>query len=81
MSKPGHWRGAARPIIAEVLAANKDKPEAEIKAALKKAYPFGLRENFPYKVWLDEIRVQRGKRRFGEGKKSDPNNPAQSKLF
>jgi hypothetical protein len=56
---PKSWRDLARPIIAEVLRNNEGKDESEIKKALKEAYPFGQREYHPYKIWLDEIKVQR----------------------
>ena len=52
------WRDIARPIIREVLA-KKLEPKEERKA-LREAYPFGIREHWPYKVWLDEIQRQRG---------------------
>lgn len=54
------WRARAAPLIARVLFETRGKSPKEIKAALTKAYPFGARECFPYKVWLDEIRVQMG---------------------
>lgn len=57
------WRDIARPIIARVLLETKDKTEQEIKKALFDAYPFGERRYHPYKVWLDEIRRQRGKKK------------------
>ncbi len=53
------WRDIARPIIAKVLADNKDKSEKEIRKALRDAYPFGQRAMHPYKIWCDEIKVQR----------------------
>lgn len=71
------WREHARPIIAKVLADNKDKTEKEIKKALTIAYPYGERSMHPYKIWCDEIKVQRGLKQF-KGKVEDPN---QSKLF
>lgn len=75
------WRHSARPIIAQVIAANKGKDEKEIRAALREAYPFGERKYHPYKIWLSEIQIQLGKRRFGE-KKDKPNlNPNQTNLF
>jgi len=52
------WRDVARPIIAKVLAEHEGK--TSLKQALYEAYPFGQREHFPYKVWLDEIKRQRG---------------------
>lgn len=74
------WRDRCRPIIARVLAENQGKSEKEIRKALKDAYPFYEREYHPYKIWLDEIKVQMGKRKFGKGKRQ-PDNPDQQKLF
>ncbi len=54
------WREHARPIIAKVLADNKDKSDKEIKRVLRDAYPYGERARHPYKIWCDEIKVQRG---------------------
>ncbi len=73
----GTWRDIARPIIANVLKQPLD--EKEIKAALKKAYPFGERSMHPYKIWCDEIKVQTGKRRFGV--KKEMINKNQTMLF
>jgi len=53
------WREHCRPIIAKVLADNKGKTEKEIKKALQAAYPYGERARHPYKIWCDEIKVQR----------------------
>jgi len=58
------WRRAAAPIIARVLAENAGRPEAEVRAALRAAYPFGPREHHPYRIWLDEIRIQTGRRQL-----------------
>jgi len=57
-----HWRNHAAPIIARVIAENAGKDENAIKLALREAYPFGQRKYHPYKVWLDEIQVQLGKK-------------------
>lgn len=54
------WREHCRPIIAKVLADNKDKSEKEIRKELRNAYPYGERAMHPYKVWCDEIKKQRG---------------------
>jgi hypothetical protein len=60
------WREHAKPIIKQVLKDTAGQPEKVIRKALKEAYPFGLRQYHPYKIWLDEIKVQRGKRKFNE---------------
>lgn len=73
------WRDIARPIIAETLAATDGMDERTIKNALYDAYPFGERQYHPYKVWLDEIKVQRKERRFGNKNNIVPKE--QTKLF
>lgn len=68
------WRECAAPIIAKVLQNTAGLSEEVIKKALFDAYPFGERKYHPYKIWLDEIRIQLGKRKFGQKKeKADPN--------
>lgn len=58
------WRDIARPIIEKILevADAQDWDEGRIRRALFDAYPFGMRKYTPYRIWLDEIRRQRGKR-------------------
>ncbi len=54
------WRDHARPIIAKVIArVGRDDVKA-LRRALREAYPFGERRYWPYKVWCDEVRRQRG---------------------
>lgn len=71
------WRQIAAPIIAEVLRQTKGWDEPDIRRALREAYPFGMRKYWPYKVWLDEIRRQRG---FAP-KKADYTDKNQRQLF
>lgn len=59
------WRDIARPIIYKVLQDNAGKDPKEVKKALHDAYPFGQRAMHPYKIWLDAIKVQTKKKRFG----------------
>lgn len=54
------WRQRCAPIIAKVLRDTKGKNEYAVRQALFTAYPWSKRENNTYKIWLDEIRVQRG---------------------
>lgn len=69
------WRSYAAPIIRRVLADTAGRPEAEIRAALREAYPFGARRNHPYQIWLDEIAVQTGRKR------RRPPDPRQQTLY
>lgn len=57
------WRDLARPIIQKVLRDTQGWPEKKVRKALHDAYPFGPRKYWPYKIWLDEIKIQRGKKR------------------
>jgi hypothetical protein len=77
MSREKTWRDLARPIIREVLAETQGLSEKEIKAAIKDAYPFGERAYHPYKIWLDEVKKQRGIKKTPTQAKND-NHP---KLF
>jgi hypothetical protein len=60
------WREAAKAIIQEVLKETNGRTEKKIRKVLTEAYPFGARQYHPYKIWLDEIKVQRGKRKFNQ---------------
>ena len=70
----GTWRDHCKPIIHKVLEDTKGKTEKEIKKALHDAYPYGQRNNHPYKIWCNEIRKQRGLDRKEQ-------NPNQEELF
>jgi len=82
-----HWRRTAAPIIRRVLAENFGKPEREVRAALRAAYPFGPRKYHPYRIWLDEIRIQTGRRRIErrtrklQGRPAEPPDSRQGALF
>lgn len=54
------WRDRAKPIITRVLAETAGQSDADVRKALYEAYPFGERAMHPYKIWLDEIKRQRG---------------------
>jgi hypothetical protein len=73
-----HWRRAAAPIIAKVLAETKGRTDGEVRAALRAAYPFGQRRFHPYRIWLDEIRIQTGRRKIGSRVRRLQGRPPQS---
>jgi hypothetical protein len=56
------WRKKSAPIIAKILREYPER-DADQERALREAYPFGVRNYHPYKVWLDEIKKQRNGRR------------------
>ncbi|MCP4493287.1 MAG: hypothetical protein GY820_39185 [Gammaproteobacteria bacterium] len=72
------WRAIARPIISKVIKEVGLEDEKKLKKALLDAYPFYERENHPYKIWLDEIKVQTGKKKPGRIK---PVNEKQWKMW
>lgn len=57
------WRDSAQDVIRKVFAENMDASNHELKQLLSKAYPFGLRENYPYKVWCQEVGRALGKKK------------------
>lgn len=73
------WRDACAPIIEDVLARTlAGTPER--RKALRDAYPFGERAMWPYKVWLDEIARQTGRKpRYPQGVPV-PDAPGQMRL-
>lgn len=62
MKNESSWRTHARKVIRRVLAENAGKSEKEIRKAISDAYPFGERKYHPYKIWLDEVKIQTGKK-------------------
>jgi hypothetical protein len=74
-----NWRDIVRPIIHQVLEETRGQDEKIIRKALYEAYPFGRRSHHPYKIWLDEIKVQQKKRSFG--RRLDRQNPQQTDMF
>lgn len=55
------WRECFRPIIAAVLREHPIDGPARRKA-LREAWPAGERAHHPYKIWLDEIARQTGRK-------------------
>jgi hypothetical protein len=54
----GWWRQTARRKINQALRDPKCPPEdspRERKAFINSQYPFGPREYYPYKVWMEEL--------------------------
>jgi hypothetical protein len=52
-----HWTDLAREAIQAVHNRLPDNATlADRKAALRAAYPFGARKNWPYKAWTQEVR-------------------------
>jgi hypothetical protein len=78
------WRDIARPIIERVLRETQGQDAKAILAALQEAYPFGVKANHPYRIWLSEIQRQRsgtGDKRFGRKRKTEPVAVGQLGLF
>ena len=60
------WRSRAAAVIASVIEEVGTEDEKALRKALREAYPFGPRKFHPYKIWLDEIKIQLGKRTYGQ---------------
>jgi len=73
------WRDSCRPFIAEILKENEGCSLAVKRKALKEAYPWGERAHHPYKIWLDECKIQLGLKKVKV--KGEVNNPNQLDLL
>lgn len=80
-----HWRRAAREAIRNAIAESAGKSDQEIRKAIRDAYPFGERKYHPYKIWLDEVNIQTGKKKVNpyrqRVKKPVPADPKQERLM
>jgi hypothetical protein len=60
------WREEAAEVISEVLdmcgPIITPEDEKSVRQRLREAYPFGEKKYHPYKIWLDEIQRQLGKK-------------------
>ena len=52
------WREKSACVIRDIIKDNEGKTPEEIRRILRNHYPFGSRQYYPYKVWLDEIKRQ-----------------------
>ena len=69
------WRTESRKVILSIMAAIGTKDMVLLKREISKAYPFGDRKYFPYKIWCDEVRKQLGIPKKTKG------NERQSEMF
>jgi hypothetical protein len=50
-------RELAAGIVSRVIREHEQAEEKAIRKALRGAYPWGPRENYPYEVWSEEVRL------------------------
>jgi hypothetical protein len=75
------WREQARPIIETVIRDVGTSDMKALKAALRDAYPFGLRAYHPYRIWCHEVRVQLGQVVFPKAKRQSDSCDGQVTLW
>ncbi len=51
------WRFYSRKTILIVLIDNQYTDQNILIVKIRNAYPFGQRENMPYQMWLDELKL------------------------
>ena len=68
------------PIIAHVISEVGTTDMKTLRSKLREAYPFGLRQSYPYKTWCDEINRQLVSRKV-KAPKAMPTDPNQITLF
>lgn len=53
----GYWRQSAQIAILREIEKTEGMAIKAREDAIRKAYPFGVRVNHPYQVWLSEVRI------------------------
>ena len=54
------WREHAASIISKIISEYGTADLKLLRQKLREAYPYGLRQYHPYKIWCDEIKRQLG---------------------
>lgn len=68
----GTRRDQYRPMIHAILERCKGMDLKAKREELRKGFPSGPREHHPYKIWLDECRVQLGLKPVVKGSRGLP---------
>ncbi|MFK0733799.1 MAG: hypothetical protein ACFKPT_02500 [Gloeotrichia echinulata GP01] len=87
-----YWRDEARITINEAIAGIdltnlSEQQKKELRCAIDASYPFGIRRNHPYKIWMDERRKAFYRLGLSEPsalsnqKKADQSVPGQMSIF
>lgn len=58
MSRESQWRRKAKAVITKVIREVGSENLNELRRAISVAYPFGERRFHPYRIWVDEVRLQ-----------------------
>lgn len=73
----GGWATRADAVLAPVFAAlPRTATDAEIRRAVREAYPFGERAYWPYKVWTARVQAWRAAHRAGMARPMNDAQPA-----
>ena len=57
------WRSLAAPIVAEVIARVGLRDPRALRKALRDAFPWPDKHNWPYRVYRSEVAIQTGRRK------------------
>ena len=55
-AEPGSWRDHANSVLAALWEQAAEESRAPTKQEIYDAYPYGMREYTPYKVWLEQVK-------------------------
>lgn len=66
------WREHARAVIERVTRETGTADLEALEKEIRAAYPFGVREHWPYKVWNDEVRKAMARLRAGDAEHQAP---------
>lgn len=82
MGIKSYWRTESARVIAEVIRTHPELKGKTLIDEIRRAYPFGSKQYWPYKVWRSEVRYRLGlDRRRRTAMRRDPVPPEQGALF
>ncbi len=51
----GKWKAQSLAVIASVIAEHPNATPRQLRQAVRRAYPFGSRSNYPYQAWKEAV--------------------------
>ncbi len=77
------WRNRAKVVVTRAIADGRLRglEGKDLERHVSAAYPFGERAMHPYKIWLDEVAVQMGRKPVRRLRKNSPDALGQGRLF
>jgi hypothetical protein len=81
MKSQSKWRNVSNRVITQVVSANPNLSEVELRKKISDAYPFHERAYHPYKIWLSAVKLYFSPRSTMHARKPKSVNENQISMF